>query len=79
MFEITFVKHAFDGACITILGSNRTKLDCAADYCHYRSSHKFLESIGMEENLSRSVQVLFVFLIIFRVSAYFIMKCRLKK
>jgi hypothetical protein len=78
IFEISFVKHALDGASVAILGANRTKFDCDADYCHYRSPHKFLESIGLVEDLAKAVQALTCFMILFRVLAFCIMNYRLK-
>lgn len=78
IFEMSFVKHAMDGASVAILGSNRTKFDCDADYCHYRWPHRFLQSLGMQEDLTKSLQALLIFLFIFRIAAFCIMYIRLK-
>lgn len=78
IFEISFVKHAMDGATISLFGWKRAKFNCYADYCHYRWPQKFIESIGMHEDFLRAVQALLFFLVFFRVTAFCIMNYRLK-
>lgn len=78
MFEVSFVKHALDGASVTILGWNRTKFECKSDYCHYSLPRKFLDTIGMKEDLIKSVNMLLLFMVLFRVAAFCIINYRLK-
>lgn len=78
IFEISFVKHAVDGASIAILGWNRSKFECTSDYCHYSWPYKFLDTIGMQEDLIKAVKMLLLFLVLFRVSAFCIINYRLK-
>lgn len=78
IFELSFVKHAFDGASNSILGYSREKMNCADLYCHFQWPHKFLESIGVDDNMYKVIQSLLAFLVIFRLTAYCIINYRLK-
>lgn len=78
IFAISFIKHAFDGGTTAILGWNRPKMHCSEDYCHYRTPKNFLNAINFEENFLKSVEILFIFFLLFRIVAFCIMRYRLK-
>jgi ABC-type multidrug transport system permease subunit len=79
LFYSSFLKHGLDGGFHAILGFNRTKLECEADYCHYRWPKKFLETLGIESaNFAEAVGVIVFSLLLFRVLLYFVIKYRLK-
>lgn len=76
---MSFVKHAMHAGTVAILGWNRAKFDCdTSDYCHYRSPQKFLESLGIQDELVKEMNWLLLFLVFFRVAAFCIMNYRLK-
>lgn len=78
LFYGSYLKHALDGAFLAIFGFNRPKLDCVADYCHFRWPKKFLESLGVESSLDVALPVIILSLLLFRVLAFMIIKYRLK-
>lgn len=78
LFYCSFLKHALDGSFLAIFGFNRSKLECEADYCHYRWPHKFLETLGVEANFFDAVAVIVFSLFLFRILAFFVIKCRLR-
>lgn len=78
LFYCSFLKHALDGGFLAIFGFNRSKLECESLYCHYRWPHKFLETLGVEANFTDAVVVIIFSLFLFRVLAFFIIKCRLR-
>lgn len=79
LFYSSFLKHGLDGGFQAIFGYNRTKLECEADYCHYRWPRKFLETLGIEStNFAEAVGVIVFSLLLFRVLLYFVIKFRLK-
>lgn len=77
-FHASFLKHALDADLIVIFGFNRTKLDCNADYCHFRWPHKFLESLGVQTTFHDALFYIVVSLFLFRILAFFVIKYRLK-
>jgi len=78
LFHASFMKHGLDGAFLSLLGFNREKLTCDATYCHFRWPHKFLESLGIQENFLQSCLVIVFSMLLFRVAAFFIIRHRLK-
>lgn len=79
LFNISFFKYALDGAMHAIYGFNRPKLDCKADYCHFVYPTKFMSFIEMPScSYQKALCGLLVFIIVFRLFAYCIIKCRLK-
>ncbi|KAG5672562.1 hypothetical protein PVAND_002680 [Polypedilum vanderplanki] len=78
IFQISFIKYSLDAGATVILGWNREKLHCSEDYCHYQIPKKFLNTIDLNQNLWLSVQALIIFLIVFRLTAFIIMRYRLK-
>lgn len=79
IFHVSFIKHALDGSLQAIFGGDRGKLECEADYCHYRWPYKFLESLGISDSIPNVMTKLIVFALIFRAIAFFIMWVRLKR
>lgn len=77
-FDVSFFKYTINGVGATILGMNRTKFDCDVIYCHFKWPHKFMEFLGIEEDIENSLFALPKFIIVFHIVAYFIMRHRLK-
>ena len=78
LFYSSFLKHALDAGMEAIFGFNRKKLNCEADYCHYRWPHKFLESLGVQTTFTNALYVIIFSLFLFRLTAFFVIKYRLK-
>lgn len=79
LFYCSFLKHALDAGLLAIFGFDRTKLECDAIYCHHRLPHKFLETLGVETSFIEALTVIVVSLFLFRLSAFFVIKYRLKQ
>ena len=79
LFETCYSKHAVDGAAAVILGYDRGKLDCRdADYCHFRSPRKFMDMLGLKENLPKAYFGLISSLVVYHILAFYIMRSRLR-
>jgi ABC-type multidrug transport system permease subunit len=78
LFYGSFLKHALDADFLVIFGFNRKKLDCNADYCHYRWPHKFLESLGVQTTFHNALAFITFSLFLYRFLAFFVIKYRLK-
>lgn len=79
LFNLSFIKHAFDGSMISIFGFNREKMNCDADYCHFRQPNKFLEFLEIDESFLSIMLKLLGFTVVFRVIAFLVMYVRLKR
>jgi hypothetical protein len=80
VFELCFVKQAGDSGLSTILGYNRTKLNCEDElYCHFQQPKKFLETVGVEDHITyHALANLLFFFILFRAVAFYMINSRLK-
>lgn len=78
MFEFSFIKHALDGSMLAILGNDREKLECRADFCAFQLPSKFLDYLGIAESLPASMLKLAIFALVFRAIAFASMWYRLK-
>lgn len=77
-YSIEFFSTALYAGSVAVLGWNRPKFDCNVNYCHYRSPQKFLENLEIDENLTKPIGALLIFLVGFRVVAFYIMSYRMK-
>lgn len=72
------MKHALDGYGALILGFEREKLECYDMYCHFVSPRKFMNLIGMRENIPKVFYAMLAIWIIFHAITYCIMRFRLR-
>lgn len=79
-FDLNFLKQAGDASLSTVMGYNRSKLECNdAFYCHFQRPTKLLETVGVEDQISDvSIINLIIMLVVFRVIAFVMIKYRLK-
>lgn len=80
IFDICFAKYAGDASIQTIMGYKRSKLTCDEPfYCHFQRTGKFLEAIGVEDEIDFStILQLLLFILIFRLVAFYMINHRLK-
>lgn len=77
-FEITYLKHSIDAISSLIFGYNRSKLECNEIYCHFESPQKFMNFIGLEENLTKAISALTCITVFTHITTYYVMRYRLK-
>lgn len=77
-FELSYLKYSAYGTELSILGFNRSKLECENIYCHYRSPKKFLQSIEFDENYTTCVWMLIINFFLNIFIAYVFIRLRLK-
>ncbi|KAL7044602.1 hypothetical protein ACKWTF_001999 [Chironomus riparius] len=77
-FELSYIRYSAYGTELSILGFNRTKLDCESFYCHFRSPQKFLQSVGFEENYMTCVWMLILNFCLNIIIAYFLIRHQIK-
>ncbi|KAB0799693.1 hypothetical protein PPYR_07573 [Photinus pyralis] len=80
IFHISYLKYGFEGLMLAILGYEREKLPCEADYCHVRYPQQFLEQMDMENAVySHCVFFLIGLQLIFRIVTYFVLLLRVRR
>lgn len=79
LFNLSFIKYAFDGSMLSIFGFNREKMLCDAPYCHFRWPQKFLNFLQIDDNYYLILVKLSVFVVVFRLIAFIVMYMRLKR
>ncbi|CAG9820292.1 unnamed protein product [Phaedon cochleariae] len=79
IFHISFAKYGFEGLLLSILGYDRPKLPCNADYCHYNYPEKFLAEMDMDvAKYSSAVMFLLGSSVVLRIIAYFALSVNIK-
>lgn len=80
VFDLCFAKYAGDASISSIFGYNRSKLNCEETlYCHYQQPQKLLEAIGGENEVAyETIACLVLFLVTFRLVAFYMINYRLK-
>lgn len=63
---------------MSVLGFNRSKMECHEFYCHYRTPQKFLQSIEFLEDFEKCVLMLIVNFFIYTLLAFCLVSYRLK-
>lgn len=79
LFNLSFIKYAFEGSIQSIFGFDRQKMFCNQAYCQFQWPHKFLEFLDVSENFNAVMTKLLIFIFIFRLIAFTIMHLRLKR
>lgn len=78
LFNLSFIKYAFEGSMQAIFGFDREKMPCNEFFCHDVSPQKFLANLEVNENFYAILIKLLVFTLTFRLIAFSIMYVRLK-
>ena len=74
-----FVKQAGDCGLASLLGYNRSRMDCDQFYCHFETPKKFLDEIGVADTITTySLLNLTFFLFFFRIVAYLVIRNKMK-
>ncbi|CAB0043676.1 unnamed protein product [Trichogramma brassicae] len=68
LFHVSFIKYGFEGVVVAVYGSNRPKMPCSKEYCHFRAPQTLLEIVDMK-NSNYLVSVTFL------VALYFLLDC----
>ncbi|KAF5292527.1 hypothetical protein FQR65_LT01673 [Abscondita terminalis] len=80
IFHISYLKYGFEGLMLSILGYDRDKLPCSAEYCHVVFPKKFLRQMDMDNAVySHCVYFLIGITIIIRIVTYFVLLLRVKR
>lgn len=78
LFESIYLKHAFYGVTSVIMGFNRSNLNCDQIYCHFQKPRKFMNMIGIKDDLiTPSIAFATTFLIL-HILTYCRLRYRLK-
>lgn len=78
IFQSIYLKYSLEGVGTLIFGYNRKKLDCNEIYCHFQSPQKFMDILGLEENLPRVYLAITITLFVVHLITFCIMCYRLK-
>jgi hypothetical protein len=77
IFELSYMKHAFDSLVMSIMGYDRPPLECSSEYCLYKSYKNFLHSVEIDRSYRSAVEFLFVFIVITRTIVWSMLEIRL--
>lgn len=76
---VSFFRHGFEGAMLSLYDYDRPPLDCAQPYCYFRSPSKFLETFDMDQSSYWLCIVgMLVYFVVMRVIGYFLLRFKLK-
>lgn len=78
LFNLSYIKYAFEGSMQAIFGFDRKKMSCSEFFCHDASPQKFLDTLEVNENFYAILMKLLIFTLTFRLVAFSIMYVRLK-
>lgn len=79
LFHTSFLKHAFEGALLSIFGYDRPSLQCSSDYCYFTSPVKFLNEIAMPNpDYGHAMMFLIVLYFVLRTVTYLLLLYRLQ-
>ena len=69
---------AIKGAVNSVLGLNRTKLECDEIYCHFTDPKKFLRDYECEADLMDIFYLLLTYFVICQTASFILIAYRLK-
>lgn len=78
IFDFVYLKHSVNASATVVLGFDRAKFQCSDLYCHFQSPGKFLQSIGLKEDLSKNFTNMFVTLLVVHCFSFIVMRYRIK-
>lgn len=78
LFNVNFLNMAFKGAVNSVLGLNRTKLDCDEIYCHFSDPKKILKDFEAEVDLMQVFYVIFSYYLVCQFASFMLISYRLK-
>lgn len=78
LFNINFLNMAFKGAVNSVLGLNRTKLDCDQIYCHFSDPKKFLRDFEAEVDLMQVFYTILIYYVVCQFGSFMLISYRLK-
>lgn len=80
MFHISFLKYGLEGMVLSVLGYDRGKLPCNADYCQFVYPEKFIDEVDMEEAVySKAVAFMLVLTTLIRIAAYYALSIQIRR
>ncbi|XP_058805881.1 ATP-binding cassette sub-family G member 1-like isoform X2 [Phymastichus coffea] len=80
LFHVSFFKYAFEGVVVAIYGYDRPKLNCSADYCHFRLPKTLLKMVDMlHSNYWISAVFMIGLYIALDVTAFLLLRVRLRR
>jgi len=75
--HLSIFYYAFEACMIAIYGSDRARLNCSQDYCHYISPSKLLADMNVQEdNFFNCILALVAYTLMLRVFLYLALKFR---
>ena len=77
-FSANFVHMGAKGVANSILGLNRTRMECHQIYCHFSDPRTFLREYDSEVNLIDAVLVILGYIVVCHAVAFIFVVYRLK-
>ncbi|KAK3927918.1 ATP-binding cassette sub-family G member 4 [Frankliniella fusca] len=81
LFAASYLKYGLSGSMLAVYGYGRAPLErCSDDYCHFKRPEKFLHELDLDRgNYWQDAGILFLIGSVLRLSAYFVLKFRLRR
>lgn len=79
IFHISFLKYGFEGLVLSVMGYERGKLPCEAEYCNFVHPKHFLKVMDMD-NSTYSMSVIFLvsLFLVLRIAAFIALHLKVK-
>ena len=72
------MRYGYEGSMLSIFGFDRPPLDCAHEYCYFKSPFKILKWVAMDDSeYWIDVTVLLIYFIVVRFLTFFILRWKL--
>lgn len=78
LFKLNFLNMAYKGAVNSVLGLNRTKLECDKIYCHFSDPKKVLRNFEAEVDMMDVFYTILAYYIACQLGSFILISYRLK-
>lgn len=76
---LSYIRYGFEGTALATYSFDRPKLQCSAEYCHFKSPKTTLEELDMiNSDYTIDVIALLVIFFVLRISAFLFLRWKLK-
>jgi len=77
-FQGNFIDCGLKGVLNSVLGLNRSKLECDEIYCHFMDPKKVLRDFGANVDMTHAFSILLLYILFCQVASFILFRYRLK-
>lgn len=76
---LSYFRYAFDALMQTAYGFGRSALPCHADFCLFKRPDKYLDYLGLSQNLRSDIVAIVIWIVLLKLSLICVLKYRVFK